>query len=598
LIAQLAVVVLLTPAFTASAIAEEKERKTLEFILATDLRNREIVLSKLASRYCNLGLLVLTGLPILGLTQFLGGVDPDLVLAGFVITGVTMASLAALSILQSVYAKKARDAIVLTYLGALGYVVLASSSLILSAPVPGFSSIWSFSIPLPFELGAVSVGDAIETLNSGNIFFLYGKLSMALAMPGKNWADELLGLLRNYVVFHLAAALGCAAVGVWKVRSIALLQTYGQPQKATLRVRWLGRPACGTYPMIWKEVFAEPGIRLAWFGRIVIALLIGISMIPGVWIILYFVEDLLEGTWRARPWRASTGSATWDFLRELGQSMNIWVRIAGTAVAIVLLLAVAIRAATTLTAERDRQTMDSLLTTPLDSTSILFAKLLGCIMSVRWGWLWLSLIWGLGLITTGLNVLALPLVVAAWLIFAVFLANLGLWFSVSCKTSLRASIWTIMTTLMCFGGHWLCWLCCIPFFLTGGGPGRGFEDIAQFQSFGLTPPITMGMLAFQGFEFQDSPREEPFKFMAFSLFGLVLWAAASLGLWAGTCARFRILSGRAPIRRRAAPPRRAITVLQRQPAADESEVRGRESGVRDQELGMSGQESTISDSNP
>jgi len=86
LIAQLAVVVLLTPAFTASAIAEEKDRKTLEFLLATDLRNREIVLSKLASRYCNLGLLVLTGLPVLSLAQFMGGVDPDLVLAGFVVT--------------------------------------------------------------------------------------------------------------------------------------------------------------------------------------------------------------------------------------------------------------------------------------------------------------------------------------------------------------------------------------------------------------------------------------------------------------------------------------------------------------------------------
>ena len=582
LIAQLAVVVLLTPAFTASAIAEEKERKTLEFLLATDLRNREIVLSKLASRYCNLGLLVMTGLPILGLTQLLGGVDPDLVLAGFAITGVTMASLAALSILQSVYAKKPRDAIVLTYLGALGYVALASSCLILMAPP--FSSIWGFTIPLPFEIGDFTFGNVVETLNSGNIFYLYGKLLVALNTPTKNWADELLGLLRNYAVFHLAVAFGCAAVGVWKVRAVALLQTYGKPQKAALRVRWLGRPACGSYPMIWKEVFAEPGIQLAWFGRIVIAVLIGISMIPGIWIILYFVEDFLEGTWRARPWSRSTGSTTWDFLQELGMSMNIWVRVAGTAVAIILLLAVAVRAATTLTGERDRQTMDSLLTTPLDSTSILFGKLLGSVMSVRWGWLWLCLIWGLGLITTGLNVLALPLVAGAWLIFAVFLANLGLWFSVSCRTSLRASIWTIMTTLLCFGGHLLCWLCFIPFFIMGGPSGsKGFEDIAQFQSFGLTPPITMGWLAFQGYEFRDTPREEPFKFMAFSLFGLVLWSAAALGLWAVTCARFRAISGRAPRLRRSAPPQRAIPVLKRQPLADEAGDMNQESEGRSQE---------------
>jgi hypothetical protein len=192
-------------------------------------------------------------------------------------------------------------------------------------------------------------------------------------------------------------------------------------------------------------------------------------------------------------------------------------------------------------------------------------------MTVRWGWLWLSMIWGLGLLTTGLNVLALPLVVGAWIVFAVFLANLGLWFSVSCRTSLRSTIWTILATLMCFGGHWLAWLCCIPFFLTGGGPGRAFEDIAQFQLFGLTPPFSIGMLAFHGEEFHEMPREEPYKFLAFALFGLVIWSAAALGLWGATCARFRAISGRAPIRRRLPPRLRPVRILEKQPLADSVE---------------------------
>ena len=94
-------VALLTPAYVAGAIADEKDRKTLEFLLATDLRSREIVLSKLASRLANLTLFVLTGLPILSLIQFLGGVDPNLVLAGFAVTALTMAGLGGLSILNS-----------------------------------------------------------------------------------------------------------------------------------------------------------------------------------------------------------------------------------------------------------------------------------------------------------------------------------------------------------------------------------------------------------------------------------------------------------------------------------------------------------------
>src|SRR5438552_17232167 len=40
---QFATVALLTPAYVAGAVAEEKERRTLEFVLATDLRDAEIV---------------------------------------------------------------------------------------------------------------------------------------------------------------------------------------------------------------------------------------------------------------------------------------------------------------------------------------------------------------------------------------------------------------------------------------------------------------------------------------------------------------------------------------------------------------------------
>src|SRR5437660_1620479 len=82
--------VLLTPAYVGGAIAEEKDRKTLEFMLATDLLNREIVLSKLGSRLANLALVVITGLPILSILQFLGGVDPNMILAGFAITAMTV----------------------------------------------------------------------------------------------------------------------------------------------------------------------------------------------------------------------------------------------------------------------------------------------------------------------------------------------------------------------------------------------------------------------------------------------------------------------------------------------------------------------------
>src|SRR5947207_779484 len=83
-------------------------------LLATDLRGREIVLSKLAARLGNLLLTLLTGLPILCFLQFLGGVDLLLVLTGFAMTAAMMVGLAGLGVLNSVYCRRPHTAIILT----------------------------------------------------------------------------------------------------------------------------------------------------------------------------------------------------------------------------------------------------------------------------------------------------------------------------------------------------------------------------------------------------------------------------------------------------------------------------------------------------
>src|SRR5207249_8423686 len=91
------------------------------------------------------------------------------------------------------------------------------------------------------------------------------------------------------------------------------------------------------------------------------------------------------------------------------QRLNEWVRVVGTSVACLLLIGVALRAANSISGERDRQTLESLLTTPLESDEILRAKWRGSLLSVRWGWLWLGLIWSVGLVTGSLHPLAVPL---------------------------------------------------------------------------------------------------------------------------------------------------------------------------------------------
>jgi ABC-type transport system involved in multi-copper enzyme maturation permease subunit len=535
---QLIVVAILTPAYTAGAVSEEKERKTLEFLLATDLRNREIVLSKLVSRLANLTLLVVAGLPILSFLQFLGGVDPNLVLAGFAATGLTMVSLASLSIMNSVVAKKPRDAIALTYLAAVAYVCLASLSWILLDPSVGianFPSTDSWTSP-------VTVENLVHWVNAGNVFSALADIFRTFTTGG-NIAATLPTLLWNYALFHSVIALVCSVWSVWRVRAIALRQAHGETKKTSRRLRLFGRPRLRANPMLWKEVFAEPGIRFNLFGRLILVLLVGASFVPAG-IILYL--------------RLYTHPTS---LTELSDGMNNWVRIVGTMVACLLLLAVATRSASSLSGERDRQTLDALLASPLTSDSILFAKGFGNIVSIRWGWAWLGLIYFLGLVTGGLHPYAFVLLVVSWFVYAAAISGIGVWFSLVCKTTLRATIWSLLATSAAGVGHWLIWMCCMPLLFFAGNQGSAFYDfqawVAKFQA-GLTPPVAMGF--FFSFSAEDLHgqrmfRPDPEMLVGYGLAGLVCWSIGATVLWVVTRERFREVSGRTALRRPDFPER-------------------------------------------
>lgn len=596
MIVQLVVVTVVTPAYIAGAIAEEKERKTLEFLLATDLRGREIVFSKLVARLINLVLLVLTGLPVLAALQFLGGVDPGLVLAGFAATGLTVASLAGLSIANSAACRRARDAIVLTYLMAGAYLLISGLSWLLLEP-RGWED---FPADL-WPATPVKLRDVIETFNAGNIIAVL-VLMESKVQAGTPFAEVLLTSLRNYALFHGFMALAGPLWAMARLRAVALQEASSGTVKAPPAPRNgprsqaqapSGRRITGP-AMVWKEVVAESGQRLNLVGRLLVALLVPLSFLPALLVILWRLDAeaivilliffaivatpavfLLAVLLGHRPRRGllgpallmgalvvaavvlrglgeglfPVGSHSW---REFREDLNIiQVRITGTAVSCLLLLAVAVRAAGSVTGERDRQTLDGLLTTPLDSDTILFSKWLGAIVSVRRGWLWLGAIWGLGVATGALHVLALPLLVVTWFVYAGFLAALGLWFSVASRSTLRATIATLVSAVGAGVGHWLLDMCCVPLVLLGPGQG-GLADVlewlAKFQV-GLTPPLAHGyLLSFTENEFEGNAYrpQEGWEMVAFAILGAVVWSGLAAVLWAGTSARFRELSNRGP----------------------------------------------------
>src|SRR5262249_5496213 len=210
-----------------------------------------------------------------------------------------------------------------------------------------------------------------------------------------------------------------------------------------MRYRRHSRRQMGDAPMIWKEVFAEGGFRLGWFSRILTALLAIGCIVPGA--LLHFA--------------ARSG---WS---SLAQETNQYVRLVGTLGSCIVLLAVGIRAASSVGSERDKQTWDGLLTTPLSNREILFGKWLGSISSARWLLGLLAIIWFLGILGGGLSIIAPILLLMCLTVYAAFMVSLGLVFGVLAKTTLRAVMGTVFAGLVAGGVPYFCY-----YLLTEGDP--------------------------------------------------------------------------------------------------------------------------------
>jgi ABC-type transport system involved in multi-copper enzyme maturation permease subunit len=543
---QFLTVVLLTPAFTAGALAEEKERRTLEFLFTTDLGSHEIVLGKLLSRLAFLTLLLLTGLPVLSLLQFLGGVDPNLVVGGFAATLLTMLSLASLSLFNSAHARKPLTAMFLTYLVVAVYLV---GTTILSDMVD-----YRAAFHTPNEL-------LIMGLSAGNIRVALRQLDLASFGAG-GVSAVLPRVLGAYAAFHGLVALVALLGATLPLRRWTRLQaSRGARRSFVLALTQRRLPLVGNHPMIWKEVHAEPTFRFNRTGMVLTATFVSVCLIVG-----FFIEACLFALGLS--------------LGDLDQNMNRGARSLGTFIACLLLLGVAVRAAGCFSGERDRQTLVSLLSTPLEGHQILWAKWLGSVLCGRKVWYYLGGIWLAALLTGGLHPVALPLLLIAWGCYAAFLASVGMYFSLVSRNSLRATIWTLAVVVGTCIGPWLLsafWMLVAEFIhpappsrapAVWGGPGRyavsWSEQLPDLLSV-LAPPSTLNFLTFsprdlletgEQYEYHRyaAPPAEPWLRLVAIVISLVGYFVAALVLYNRACSLFPQVTGRMPLAR--AGPRR------------------------------------------
>jgi ABC-type transport system involved in multi-copper enzyme maturation permease subunit len=446
--AQGAALLCLIPALVSGVIADEHQRKTLHYLLASRLTSAEIVLGKLGARMVHVATFVALGIPVVCLLALYGGLNPENVCYVYVGTLTTVIFTSGFSILVSIMARRPRDAILAAYgLGAIWLLVpiwlqpiaryLDGGPLWWVGPVNEWALVtnprfvWEFTPNLMFRLGGLRAAWFLGRFSTAFYWMvtlqsLFGLCFITLAVVG------------------LRPMRGASWPGVqprtgWWSRLTAHLRAKSLASVATafthnrLLITPPERPPCGDDPMLWKERHTSIGGGLRWLGSRPMVLFF--SVLLGCYL-LDVAYPVIVDAWNGDG-HGTSRSAMSDALR--GTSMVL---------AVAGMLGVAASAAVSLTGEREQDTWISLATTLLTPAEIVRAKQFGAVWSARRIALALLTMWALGLLLgtihpLGLLAAAAYVALAAWVI-----ATVGVLASSLAKNSTRALVMTFITLLI------------------------------------------------------------------------------------------------------------------------------------------------------
>jgi ABC-type transport system involved in multi-copper enzyme maturation permease subunit len=444
-------VLAITPAVVAGVIADERQRKTLHYLLASCLTSAEIVVGKLASRLISTAVYLMVLVPVLGMVSFLGGIDPNDVLLMFAASASTVLFIAAYSVFASVYAKRPRDAVVSVYLAELAWLF---GPAVAKALVP--------VIRTESGVAADLVREAAEWVGATSPFFLIFDQSVFWRGPS-SWYAKVFWMIGLQCV----AAVVFTLVAVWRLRPVYKAEGSRTSRWAFVRKlrsrRFLPRPRCGDDPLLWKELFvARQGGATRLVGAVLFLCVFGL--------IAYGTYEL-----SAPVVREIVANGYWQSVsKNSHEELNIFIRIVVACLVSFCELGAAVVAAGALGSEREEDTWISLIATPLTPIEIVRAKLLGALWATKY----------MAGIALGLMVLALllgalhPVGFALGLIlstiYLTFSAALGLMYSLRSKSTARAATAAIATLVVCNGAYMLT---CIPFSFNSVIPAAGFSPL-------------------------------------------------------------------------------------------------------------------------
>ena len=414
------------------SIAEEKDRRTLDFLLATRLSSAEIVLGKLAACMAFLVAEFAVGLPIMLLLNPLGAIDLRLILlayTGLLTTGFFMIALA---IWVSSAVANARDAAGVSVLWwmvwLMGpfFVSMVFTRVVIR--LPGFiltANAWvlaSSPLGLIFKIG-------------GGVTPSSGLVEAVAWMSGLQIAGGAL-----LVIFAIA-----------RLRSAYRRNVSGDTQSLAARLtrpgwRWRPKPPVGDDPILWREMnLSRGGLLSKALGLLVY---VGIYSLLG-YVTCFFARPALVEVWRHGYSSGITSAERpeWNLMIRFFMSgsdvnppadiarteLNLFLRNVTTPMIFLISLIAAGMASEGIVTERTRETWDSLIATPLTARDILRSKILAALWRMRLLVATLLGLWMIGLLAGAIHLIGflVSLLLLAALIW--FMLAFGITISVGAK---------------------------------------------------------------------------------------------------------------------------------------------------------------------
>jgi ABC-type transport system involved in multi-copper enzyme maturation permease subunit len=404
------------------SIAKERDRRTLEFLLATPMTNAQIVLGKLASCLFMACATMAAGFPVILLLHVLGGIDLRLIALCYVGCASSLLFLSSLAIWISVEAPSIRLAYVAFLFGTLAW------------------AIGPFSVSVFLPRFGIHMPEWVAATNGWLVLSSPIILAFHLATGVNSWT-QLSYIVGRMIALQLLGAVFLTIGAIARLRSAHRTIVKGDQRPRDRRGgrlvwRFRRRPPVGDDPILWREIYTTRvnGPMKA------VGVLVNLGLLAALaYATYYFARPAVFEVWRHGYASGVTSNARPEFnlfVRmfvpaggvnqppDLARTeFNSFLRYVTCSITLLLTFIIAGSATETIAMERRKETWNSLLATPMSARAILQSALLATVWRIRQPIATLGVLWTMGLLAGALHPLGyllaiLNLAASVWLFTA------------------------------------------------------------------------------------------------------------------------------------------------------------------------------------